>query len=164
MSPLWTRTGSGTAKDPLSFIGSRSSLPCWLQVTSSVHQPPSRLEFFHCHHHPHNRCARHSSQDGDMLQIAPPAKILHAFELSLQWQTIRLHDRRSLGAQIPWIQCPSFLLSHQKAEVSTQVQQLCPPNTTTHFTTTHTTKSPQIFCLPKARPGLYSGLNCHCGI
>ena len=89
MSPLWTQTGNGAAKDHSSFMRGQS-LPCWLRVTSSMHQLPSKSKYFHRHHHPHSRCGFHSSQHGDMLQIAPPAKILHAFELSLKRQ-IHLH-------------------------------------------------------------------------
>ena len=75
MSPLWTRTSNGVAKDPLSFMGGLS-LSCWFQVTSSAHQPPSRFVFSHRHHHPHSRFFHHSSQDGDALQTAPLFKIL----------------------------------------------------------------------------------------
>ena len=113
MSFLWTRTGNGVAKDPSSFMGGPSS-PCRLQVTSSANQTPSRFASFHRHHHPHSRCARHSSQDEDGLKEAQPAS-------SYKHQTISMAGvghSQFLRGNPPW------------AEVYMQVQheqQIHPP-------------------------------------
>ena len=155
MSFLWTRTGNGVAKDPSSFMGG-TSLPRWLRVTSSANQTPSRFASFHRHHHPHSRCARHSSQDGDGLKEAQPASSYKHQTISMAgvghsqflrgnplWAEVYMQVQHEQQIHLPpWPETKNSSANPPWVEVSTQAQQPCSHDNETHFLTlkktTHT--------------------------